>query len=135
MTYTHGIASGSRTKEAWLRGKYSDHTGRAEETWVMNVGVAVVIDNEGGALIKVEVCDRKRRVKTSNRQRMTQTMVWRIRCVTHQLMREFERWTLWNPREFSLYLLLFPVLTSFESAFPCAFNLDVRMAAMRNTEL
>jgi hypothetical protein len=35
--------------------------GGVEETWVMNVGVAVVVDNnEGGVLIKVEVCDRKR---------------------------------------------------------------------------
>ena len=33
----------------------------------MNVGVAVVVDkNGGGASIKVEVCDRKRRGKCEN---------------------------------------------------------------------
>jgi hypothetical protein len=32
-------------------------TGRVEETWVLNVGVAVAVDNsEGGVLIKVEIC-------------------------------------------------------------------------------
>ena len=35
--------------------------GGVEVTWAMNVGVAVVIDNEGDVLIKVEVCDRKKR--------------------------------------------------------------------------
>ena len=35
--------------------------GGVEVTWAMNVGIAVVIDNEGDVLIKVEVCDRKKR--------------------------------------------------------------------------
>jgi len=36
--------------------------GRVEEDWVMSVSVAVVVDkNEGGVLINVEVCDKKRR--------------------------------------------------------------------------
>jgi len=35
-----------------------------EETWVMAVGVPVVVDkNVGCVLVKVEVCDRKRRGK------------------------------------------------------------------------
>jgi hypothetical protein len=43
----------------------------AEETWVMIVGVAVVVDkNEGGVLIKLEVCDRKRRGKCEKQYRM-----------------------------------------------------------------
>jgi hypothetical protein len=34
--------------------------GRVEETWVIYVGVAVVVDkNDGGVLIKVEICDIK----------------------------------------------------------------------------
>jgi len=45
----------------------ANHNGRVEETQVMNVGVAVVVDkNGGGASIKVEVCDRKRRGKCEN---------------------------------------------------------------------
>jgi len=42
-----------------------------EETWVMAVGVSVVVDkNEGGVLVKVEVCDRKRRGKCEKRYRI-----------------------------------------------------------------
>jgi len=45
--------------------------GRVEETWVMNVGVAVAMDkNEGGVLIKVEVCNRKRGGKHEKRYRI-----------------------------------------------------------------
>jgi hypothetical protein len=38
------------------------------KTWVMDVGVAVVVDKtKGGVLIKVEVCKRKRRGKREKR--------------------------------------------------------------------
>jgi len=42
-----------------------------EETWVMAVGVPVVVDkNVGCVLVKVEVCDRKRREKCEKRYRI-----------------------------------------------------------------
>jgi len=45
--------------------------GRVEEIWVMNAGVAVALDkNEGGVLVKVEVCNGKRGGKHEKRYRI-----------------------------------------------------------------
>ena len=47
--------------------------GRVDEAGVMNVGVAVVVDNNEGdvlQLIKVGVCDRKKREKREKRYRI-----------------------------------------------------------------
>ena len=64
---THGVAGGSGTREAKLRWKYSDHNGRVEVTWAINGSIAVVVDNnEGDVLIKVEVCDGKKRGNVRN---------------------------------------------------------------------
>ena len=50
---------------------------RVEEDWVMIVSVAVVLDsdkNDGGVLIKVGVCARKRRGKREKRYQIERKM-------------------------------------------------------------
>jgi len=106
----------------------------------MNVGVVVVADNnEGDVLIKVEVCDRKKRGNVKNdieqREKDADDGVVNSMCYPPANAGIRTMVVVEPSRALPLSFTHLPVLAYFESAFPCSFNFDVRMAAMRSTGL